>query len=197
MSSEDQQMEAKTTHLQMIQSVIDRLSGVSVGIKEWSLTVVVGFFALVDKNLDRQFYLIVFLPIVGFWILDAFYLGKEKAYRALFEVARQKEATDFCMKCDVNWADYWAAFRAPHNLLFFLLLAATSGALVRYIPHASPSVVGAGATTVTTTTTTLSTPTPAVQQGAPSPPLSPAPSPPQPSASTQSQSSPTTPAPGP
>lgn len=75
-------------HLELIQSIINRMANNSFLIKGWSLTIVVGLLALSAKDSINTIVLIPIFPIIIFWGLDGFFLWQEKLYRALYEDAR-------------------------------------------------------------------------------------------------------------
>jgi len=82
--------EAKIRYLEMIQSVITRMASNSFMLKGWAVTLVAGIFALSSKDADRTFFLLAYLPVVLFWILDSYYLQLERKYRALYQRARNE-----------------------------------------------------------------------------------------------------------
>lgn len=85
--------EVKIKHLEMIQSVITRLSANSFMLKGWAVTLVAGILALSIK--DNPIYLIVsYIPVILFWFLDSYYLYLEKRYRALYNRIRMLEEAD-------------------------------------------------------------------------------------------------------
>ena len=56
---------------------------------------VVAIFALAPKDADKRFLLIAYVPILMFWLLDAFYLHQERLFRHLFDaVADDRIASD-------------------------------------------------------------------------------------------------------
>ena len=89
--------ENKLKHLEFIQNIITRMNTNSFAIKGWSVTLVSALFALAADKADRSFILIAYLPVICFWVLDAFYLSQERQYRALYrEVAvNPSGSTDF------------------------------------------------------------------------------------------------------
>ncbi len=95
-------MEEKTRHLEMIQAVINRMAGNCFMLKGWAVTIVVGFFMLSGKDTNGIYSLIAFVPTIGFWFLDAYYLLLERMYRILFNLVRKKrnDQVDFNMDLD-------------------------------------------------------------------------------------------------
>ncbi|OJX33613.1 MAG: hypothetical protein BGO86_02805 [Chryseobacterium sp. 36-9] len=84
-------MEEKLKHLEFIQNIILRMANNSFIIKGWCITLIAGLFALAEKDSSKVYVLIAFIPILAFWILDAYFLHKEIAFRCLYEDVRKKE----------------------------------------------------------------------------------------------------------
>ncbi len=92
-------MNEKMKHLEMIQAVINRMAGNSFMLKGWAITLVTGIFALSDRDTSKVTFLLIFVPTLGFWFLDTYYLMLEHLYRNLYNIVRQKdnETIDFDM----------------------------------------------------------------------------------------------------
>lgn len=89
-------MEKTIAHLGFIQAVISRMGNNSFLLKGWSVTLVAAIFALSAKDADHRFILLAYFPILIFWILDAFFLHKEKLFRKLYEeVALGHQSIDY------------------------------------------------------------------------------------------------------
>ena len=88
MGDEDQRK-----HLELIQGVITRLAGNSFSIKGWAvgLIAVLGSFAV--KDADPRFAFGLWLPVLCFWGLDAFYLRQERLFRELYNAVVAGGAT--------------------------------------------------------------------------------------------------------
>ena len=78
-------MDKKLNHLEMIQSVINRMASNSFALKGWAVTLVAGIFALAGKDTDKMYFLVAYIPIIVFWGLDSYYLLQERLYRALYD----------------------------------------------------------------------------------------------------------------
>ncbi|MET8652661.1 hypothetical protein [Nocardia aurea] len=76
-------------HLEMLQSVIARLSQQSFTVRGWSVTLVSVVLALVttQSRPDSAVILLAIAPTWIFWGLDGYYLSLERRYRALFAAA--------------------------------------------------------------------------------------------------------------
>jgi hypothetical protein len=81
-------MENKHKHLEFIQDLIERMSGNSFLLKRWGVTIVTALIAIGTKEKDLNTLLISFIPVGVFWILDGFYLYKERLCRSLYEKVR-------------------------------------------------------------------------------------------------------------
>lgn len=92
-------MESKLKHLEFIQNVITRMNSNSFLIKGWAITLVSALFALAAKDANINYVLISYIVIPVFWVLDGFYISKEKQYRDLYEVIALKDEKniDFIM----------------------------------------------------------------------------------------------------
>lgn len=93
-------MEEKFKHLEMIQGIVNRMASNSFYLKGWTVTLVAGIFALSAKDADRLFFLIAYIPILIFYILDTYYLQQERKYRNLYDKIRllESDKIDFSMK---------------------------------------------------------------------------------------------------
>ena len=122
-------------HLEMTQAVINRLGRNSVLLKSWSMTILVAAMVLIAReNLQNQYFvLMLFLPIVGFWILDGYFLSQERLFRQIYDDIRQQTETDFKMdlgkhkntpKC--SWI---AAIFSVTLIIFYLIEVLFVGAI--------------------------------------------------------------------
>ena len=86
-------------HLELIQGVVTRLGNNSFLLKGWSMTVLVGGSLLMVRMRSEQplLALTLLVPVLGFWLLDAYYLWQERLFRAEYDRVRQQDETDFAM----------------------------------------------------------------------------------------------------
>lgn len=86
-------------HLEMTQGVINRLGSNSFLLKGWSMTIIAAAMVLVARvELDKPYIVLVFiLPILGFWILDGYFLRQERLFRQVYNEIRQEKNTKFEM----------------------------------------------------------------------------------------------------
>ena len=91
-------MDEKLEHLKMIQAIITRMAQNSFLLKGWAVTLLAGLFALAAADSNPSIVLVAFVPIIGFWFLDTFYLRQERLFRALYDhVRNSNENTDYSM----------------------------------------------------------------------------------------------------
>ena len=91
--------ENKRAHLEIIQSVIARMPANSFHLKGWSVTLVSALFALAAGGANPRYVYLAYFPVVAFWILDDYFLWKEKLFRSLYNEVRalDEEQIDFSM----------------------------------------------------------------------------------------------------
>lgn len=79
--------EKKIKHLEFIQNVITRMNSNSFMIKGWAVTLVAALFALSNKTADTEhnLYLISFIPVPIFWLLDGFFIATERRFKNLYK----------------------------------------------------------------------------------------------------------------
>ncbi|MEA1953128.1 MAG: hypothetical protein U9O24_01885 [Campylobacterota bacterium] len=68
--------------IKVIQDIIKRMADNSFKIKGWTVTLIV--ITLIFKGKSDTNYLLAFLPLFSFWILDTYYLRTERIYRKLY-----------------------------------------------------------------------------------------------------------------
>ncbi len=96
--------EDKYKHLCMIEEIIERMAKNSFTLKGWALTLVVliGSFSAYGSN--QKYIVVAFLPIACFWLLDTYYLQKEREYRTLYNEVRCKKETEIDFNLDYKEA---------------------------------------------------------------------------------------------
>lgn len=96
-------MESKHKHLELIQDIIDRLSNHSFQLKRWTVLIVAAILSYEIKSSEQKTIYITFIPVVIFWLLDGFYLYKERMFRSLYNHVRklQEYEIDFNMDTDM------------------------------------------------------------------------------------------------
>lgn len=116
-------MENKVKHLEFIQTVINRMASNSFIMKGWAITLVAALFALSSRDANKNYIVIAFLPVIIFWILDGYFLSRERAFRSLYDKVRNLDEKEIDFSMDIskfeerknNW--FWSIF--SHTVLFF------------------------------------------------------------------------------
>ncbi|GGX49003.1 hypothetical protein [Streptomyces chartreusis] len=80
-------------HLEMIQAIVTRLGNGSFLIKGWTMTLAGAFLGFAVNRSSWKVAAVAVVPLVGFWILDSYYLRQERLFRALYEAARKPGTT--------------------------------------------------------------------------------------------------------
>jgi len=93
-------MDAKIKHLEFIQAAVNRMASNSFLLKGWAVTLTGGLLALTFKQIDRRYLLISFAVLILFWLLDGYFLSRERRFIALYNEVRVKNETgiDFSME---------------------------------------------------------------------------------------------------
>jgi hypothetical protein len=106
---------AVQSHLGILQSVIQRMSMNSSSAKAWCITLVSAILVLVADKSKPQYAWIAAIPTFLFFVLDAYYLGLEKGFRAVYN--------DFICKLhgnDLAVSDLYQV--SPKGSVFLLLM---------------------------------------------------------------------------
>jgi len=127
--------EDRRKHLEMIQGVINRLAGNSFAVKGWAVTLVAALFALAAQGTNPKFVYIAFVPVLAFWLLDAYFLRQERLFRALYDAATRSASTDYSMDTRNLLKEDLDQVAGSITLTFFyvpLLLAVILVAVITY-----------------------------------------------------------------
>lgn len=95
-------MNNKIKHLEMIESVIQRMADNSFKLKEWTVAMVGIIGALSAQGTDKRFFLLVSIPMLAFWFLDSLYLQLDRKYRELYNYVREKKEDDIDFSMDIS-----------------------------------------------------------------------------------------------
>jgi hypothetical protein len=96
-------MEAKMKHLELIQGVINRMSGSLFYLKGWTITLIAAISAISQKDASQDYFYIALFPVAIFWIMDGYFLSHERMFRDLYEdVAKIKNDSDVTFSMDIR-----------------------------------------------------------------------------------------------
>lgn len=90
--------EIKIRYLELIQTIIGRMANNSFMLKGWAVTLIAGILVLASKDSDKCFFLIAYIPVVMFWLLDSYFLQQERLYRKLYNNAVKLKPEDVDME---------------------------------------------------------------------------------------------------
>lgn len=111
--------------IDLIQGVITRMANNSFLLKGWLVSIIVAVIALTKDTLLTKdityFSLILCLPLIVFWYLDAFFLQKERAYRKLYKwvIENREKTNDFMYSLD------YSRFKNEVNSIFSIMFSKT------------------------------------------------------------------------
>lgn len=98
----EKKMEKKIKHLEMIEAIIERMAKNSLQLKEWTMALVVLVATITSQSGNENLVLLGFVPIIGFWFLDSFYLLQERKYKVLYKNVSKKEEDKIDFNLDTN-----------------------------------------------------------------------------------------------
>lgn len=119
-------MDKKIKHLEMIQNIIARLGTNSFNLKGWAVTLAVGVIALINKDLNKSYMLIAYIPLVAFWLLGAYYLYLEKLYRELYKIVLSKKENEIDFDMNIGsikvnrFLLYFKSLKSPSQSILYL-----------------------------------------------------------------------------
>lgn len=96
--------EKKIKHIEMIEAIIERMAKNSFQLKGWSMTLITLVGAISAQGSDKRFILLAFIPILGFWILDSFYLQQERKYKQLYKNVTEMDESKIDFNLDASKA---------------------------------------------------------------------------------------------
>ncbi len=131
----------KRQHLIFIQDTIKRMAGNSFLLKGWSITLIIAITTiavgldidLLEGKITRLYFICIsiFLVLI-FWVLDAYYLSQERAYRGLYgkvsktetdKIDYSMDARSFLVGKNTWWSSMFSyVFLVFYGSALFLLL---------------------------------------------------------------------------
>jgi len=95
-------MEDKQKHLEFIQTTIGRMATNSFIIKGWLITLVVILFTLLSTKINNDYIFVSFIPVLMFWILDGFFISRERSFRSLYNHVRKLKVDEVDFLMDIS-----------------------------------------------------------------------------------------------
>ena len=112
----------KQKHLELIQGIINRLAGNLFYLKGWAITLITGLFALSSKDMNTSYMLIAYFLVIIFWGLDAYFLCKERQFRALYNDVRVLEESKINFSMDISKYTGQRKYSLPTSIFSHTLL---------------------------------------------------------------------------
>jgi hypothetical protein len=72
---------AVQAHLNILQGIISRMASNSASCKTWCITLILAIFVTIAAPGKLEYIWIAWFPTIVFLLLDAYYLGQERAFR--------------------------------------------------------------------------------------------------------------------
>lgn len=122
-----EELEKQLKSLELLQAIINRLSGHGFLLKGWAVTLTVGLLTFTGATGQARLAALAGVPTLMFWVLDAYFLAREHEYRRRFEALRRGRAEPFDFQLPPLDIQSWArvAFSRTLGLFYGLLLAMT------------------------------------------------------------------------
>ncbi len=90
--------ESRKEHLLIVQAVIDRMAQCSFQLKSWAITLAFALETFLRGEVAPTYLFVPSLPVVAFWLLDAWYVRQEWLFRRLYDDIRGGQSSaDFSM----------------------------------------------------------------------------------------------------
>ena len=132
-------MENKHKHLELIQTVINRMANNLFFLRGWAITLITGLFALsAGKGVDGRYIVTAFIPLFVFWILDGYFLSHERRFRDLYDDVRKLEDKDVDFSMDTKkYKDIrrntWLGSMFSSTLLWFYIPLAIAMMIILWL----------------------------------------------------------------
>ena len=130
---DNENVNVKTTYLQMIQASTDRMATTSAVFKGFCATIIAGISAISYAEINKWMLLLAIAPVICFFTLDVYYLRLEKRFRALYNMVRTgQHEIDFDLNppkarsLKYKEASIWHCLKSPSIFLFYLPSAVIS-----------------------------------------------------------------------
>lgn len=129
-------MDKKIKHLELIQDVVKRMALNSFLLKFFAVVLAASILAFNDHDVETWKRLALLIPILTFWLLDAYYLRVERLYRFLYDEVRTKEEEeiDFSLAplaFDRHREKFASSFLSITEFNFYFPLLLALGAFLR------------------------------------------------------------------
>lgn len=118
-------------HMDYVQDIIARLANNSFLMKGWALTLSSALVGFAISQHHAGLALAALIPTLGFWVLDAYYLRRERAFRDMYDDVAGNRLRDFRIDPGpyVDNHSRWSVARSASLNIFYILLAVVAVAV--------------------------------------------------------------------
>ena len=138
--------DARIKHLEFIQAVIGRLATDSFLMKGWAVTVAAVIYGFAADHADPGVAAVGLMPVAAFWFLDAYFVRKERQFRALYDDVRKPNSLIPLFSMNINECEplpsmKWRRVIFSITVWPFYTLLATVGLvlIITGVAHDDPS----------------------------------------------------------
>jgi hypothetical protein len=115
-------MTDKQKYLELLSAAIDRMSGHSFSIKGWTVALIAALLGLSSIDKIRSVATLATFVILGFWVLDAYYLSLERGMRKNFDMTRNVSSRvkiDYDMRVKIDLCIMAKSFFSTSLILYY------------------------------------------------------------------------------
>ncbi len=127
MGDNDNLKEYMLKEIEIIQDIIKRMASNSFMIKGWTVVLVVATM-LLKGNKYQGF--IAFIPLMVFWVLDAYFLWQERMYRKLYDWVRNNRLKTNEYLFDMNASRFKDCVKSRVRIMFSVTLGWFYGSIL-------------------------------------------------------------------
>jgi len=126
--------------IDLIQSIISRMSNTSFLIKGWAVTMISFIFAF---RTNQAVLPLVFIPLFLFWFLDGYFLQQERLYRKLYQWVIENRMTDDSHLFSLNAARFRkeSIFKAMFSITLGMFYGVALSLIIVFIFFLWPTVI--------------------------------------------------------
>ena len=119
----------KHKHLDLISQIIARMAQNSFSVRSWCVTVTSAVITLSVAEDSSLLALAALVPIIIFWVIDAYYLAQERQFRVLYDRVRQMDEADIDFAMHYNELPRNTISKAMVSTIYWLLYGGLSTAV--------------------------------------------------------------------
>lgn len=116
--------ETQIKHLEMIQSVINRIASHKPQYKGWYITLIIAINIFGTSKIINKQVCLVFIITLCFWIITSYYLYLERLYIKLYEDVRLYVKKDFDMNISSykSTSKFFKGFISLSHLIYYIIM---------------------------------------------------------------------------